>query len=369
MLRYVEATGGPRDADDLLSPLCGFLVPHHLEDALEVFDAEGAALGVVRPGETGLTWEETPGLPGTVGRAPERTIPSPYLAGVVRGLLDHRALDGAGESALSAFLRLVDSTRWSVDPFAHAGDEHLSLLIGHPIAVLRARLWLEVKDPAGPSGAALGAFPVRLGSLAHWQDGLYGYYVDDDYRRLRLPDGASARFAREFGAGRGFLQRIDLAGEHYARFATDLGGSAPEGAAPVHHPMVDPSGVLWLVPGRVVRLTVLVEPHATIHATTGYLPRKAIGMRRRWVTPGLARLAPTFRFGPLLVDPTNIRMPVAREVGGTWSWQSRADIGRWTTEPVTHATGEAALSSARARATEGWLRLTPDPPDDQSSGT
>ena len=116
-----------------------------------------------------------------------------------------------------------------------------------------------------------------------------------------------------------------------------------------------------------MRLTCLVEPHATIHATMGYLPRKAVGMRRRWVTPGLARLAPTFRFGPLLVDPTNVRMPVAREVGGTWSWQSRADIGRWTTEPVTHATGEAALSSARARATEGWLRLTPDPPTDQDA--
>jgi len=368
MLRYTDGAGGSHEADDLVSPVCGFLLPNHLENALEAFDAGGGALGVLGQGDDALVWEETPGQAGTVGRAPERSVPNPFLAGVLRGLLDYRdsgATADAPESALSAFLRLVDSTRWSVDPFAHAGDEHLSLLVGHPIAVLRARLWLEVVDPVAPGEAAGHAVPVRLGSLAEWQDGLYGYYVDDDYRRLHLPDGAAARFARPLGPGQGFLQRIDRVADYYAQFSDDLTSDDAEGAAALSHPMIDGSGILPLVPGRVVRLTMLVEPHASIHATTGYLPRKAIGMRRRWVTPGLARLAPTFRFGPVLVDPNGLRMPVARDVGGTWSWQSRADIGKWAAEPITNATGEAALSPGRVRATEGWLRLVPDPPADE----
>jgi len=369
MLRYTDGAGGSHEADDLVSPVCGFLLPNHLENALEAFDAAGGALGVLGQGDDALVWEETPGQPGTVGRAPERSVPNPFLAGVLRGLLDYRAVDAAAdarESALSAFLRLVDSTRWSVDPFAHAGDEHLSLLVGHPVAVLRARVWLEVVDPVAPGEAAAHAVPVRLGSLAEWQDGLYGYYVDDDYRRLHLPDGAAARFARPLGPGQGFLQRIDRVADYYAQFSDDLTADDAQGTAALSHPLIDASGILWLVPGRVVRLTLLVEPHATIHATTGYLPRKSIGMRRRWVTPGLARLAPTFRFGPVLVDPNGLRMPVARDLGGTWSWQSRADVGRWTSEPITNATGEAALSPGRVRATEGWLRLVPDPPADGS---
>ena len=371
MLRYTDGAGASHEADDLISPVCGFLLPNHLEDALEAFDATGGALGVLGQGDGALVWEETPGQAGTVGRAPERSVPNPFLAGVLRGMLDYRASDAASdtESALSAFLRLVDSTRWSVDPFAHAGDEHLSLLVGHPIAVLRARVWLEVVDPVAPGDAAAHAVPVRLGSLAEWQDGLYGYYVDDDYRRLHLPDGAAARFARPLGPGQGFLQRIDRVADYYAQFSDDLTSDDADGAAALSHPMIDGSGILWLVPGRVVRLTMLVEPHASIHATTGYLPRKSIGMRRRWVTPGLARLAPTFRFGPVLVDPNGLRMPVARDIGGTWSWQSRADVGTWTSEPITNATGEAALSPGRVRATEGWLRLVPDPPADDGSGT
>jgi len=99
-----------------------------------------------------------------------------------------------------------------------------------------------------------------------------------------------------------------------------------------------------------------------VHATTGLLPRESVGMRRRWVSSGLARIAPTFRFGPVLVDPNSVRMPVARDVGGTWSWVSRESSGVWNDAEVRHDPGDAALSADRPRATEGWLKLVPDPP-------
>jgi hypothetical protein len=238
--------------------------------------------------------------------------------------------------------------------------------VGHPIVVIRARLWLEVKEPVAPDASGR-AYPLRLGSLAHWQDGLLAYYVDDDYRRLQLPDGAAARYARELGPGRGFLQRIDQVPAWFASFAADLAGDPTAGRAPIGHPAIGTDGVLWVRPGQVVRLTLLVEPHATVRATTGLLPQEAVGMRRRWVSPGLARIAPTFRFGPLLVDPTSVRMPVARDVGGTWSWVSRTGPGVWDDAPVSHTPGDATLSADRPRATEGWLKLVPDPPQNPSS--
>ena len=128
----------------------------------------------------------------------------------------------------------------------------------------------------------------------------------------------------------------------------------------VDHPYVDTSGVLWVQPGQQVKLTMLMEPHAVVHATTGYLPRKEIGMRREWVATGLAHLAPVFRFGPVLVDPKTIRMPVASNLHGTWSWSHRADATTWLDQPVTNSTADAQLPANPSAGQEGWLTLSPE---------
>jgi hypothetical protein len=84
-----------------------------------------------------------------------------------------------------------------------------------------------------------------------------------------------------------------------------------------------------------------------------------MGVRREWVATALAKLAPTFRFGPVLVDPKRIRMPVANELQGTWSWDHRSDVSTWADDPVTNATTDALLPADPASGTEGWLKLTP----------
>ena len=49
------------------------------------------------------------------------------------------------ESALSALLRAIDTTLWTVDSFASLGSEHVAGLVGRPIAVVRAQLRLELR--------------------------------------------------------------------------------------------------------------------------------------------------------------------------------------------------------------------------------
>jgi hypothetical protein len=102
------------------------------------------------------------------------------------------------------------------------------------------------------------------------------------------------------------------------------------------------------------------------HATSGLLPRKDLGVRRQWVADGLARIAPTFRFGPVLVDPGAIRMPVATDLAGTWSWNHRRDVSAWADDPVVNATGDALMTTGVAVAEEGWLTLHPPPGDPPS---
>lgn len=365
--RYMAADGSENEADASTSPVCAFLMPNHLDGDLEFFDATGANLGFVRPDpQAGIIWEDAPGVPSAVGQSPARAVPNKYAAGIAQGLLQWGLADatntGLPEDALSAMLRIIDSTLWAVDPFGSTTDEHLSLLVGHPVVVLRARVKLEVQEPIDTSLINTKPVSLRLGAVPQWQDGLLGYFVNDDYTRLFCADAAIAGFAREVGPGRGFLQQANLVPDYYQNFSNDIGDTVTEGNSPVNHPYVDSSGLMNIQPNQEVSLTLLVEPHCVVHATTGLLPRKEIGMRREWIATALAVLSPTFRFGPVLVDPKTIRMPVPNEIHGTWSWDHRADIITWAEDAIVNATQDAHLRPDPASGTEGWMRMMPPPP-------
>ncbi len=364
--RFVAAGDDSTEAGADVSPLCGFVLPNHLDGDLQFYAADGSSLGAVRlDAVNGVVWEDAPGLPTTLGKSPAAAADNPHLSGVAQGLLDWGTVDVTPDvprldTALSSLLRVVDATLWSVDPFAHVGEEHLSLLVGHPIAVMRAMLRVEVDEPVDAGTVRGVRVPVRIGALAHWDDGLLAYFVNDDYRTLYVPDPACADFARPVGPNQGFNQQASATADYYANFAADLGVPDAPGATPVDHPYVDTSGIIWVQPGQTILLTLLVEPHGVVHATTGFLPRKDIGMRREWVANGLAKLAPVFRFGPVLVDPKLIRMPVAADIRGTWSWSHRTNATTWADDAVINSTADAQIPPDPSEGQEGWLKLTPD---------
>jgi hypothetical protein len=373
LLRFTDARPRPAPppldtTDETARPVCGYLLPDHLDGALELFDADGTALGQLLPALDGsgrAVWEQAPGRPTGAGDLPSATIPDPTLGTIADGLVrwgphdaaaGPSAAEGEGEGALAALLRLIDSTLWSTDPFGHTGDEHLALLVGHPVAVLRATLRLDVDDPLGPADVPTSPVTVRLGALAQWQDGLLAFYAGDDLAQVHPAGSAAARLARPVGPGRGYLGPAGQVATFHASFADDLRpGRDP--ASPVTHPYVADDATVTVWPGHELSLAVLVVPHAVVHATSGLLPRKDLGVRRQWVADGLSRLAPTFRFGPVLVDPRTVRMPVATELGGRWSWSHRTDVSAWTDQPVVNATGDAMMSTDLVTAEEGWLRL------------
>lgn len=358
--RWVRPDDPTADATPDHSPVCGWVLPDHIDGALEFFDAAGGALGQLRlHPRLGAEWELAPGRPSTVGGTPGAAIPQSQLAAIAQALVD-RGLDDVDEdpgreTALAALLRVIDSTLWTVDPYAATGEEHLSLLIGHPVAVLRAVVRLDVAEPVPDVGNEQVAVPVRLGALTQWKDGLFGYFVGDDFDHFRCVRSEAAELALD-SPRNGFLGSVTEARSYYGRYLDDLAAGDDPGS-PVVHPYIDREGLLWLVPGQTHTLTLLVEPHAVVHATAGLLPRKEIGLRREWIADALAAIAPTFRYGPVLRDPREVRMPIAADIGGAWTWTHRADVDVWAEEPVSHDGGEAILPPDPAVAQEGWLRL------------
>jgi len=341
MLRYNDAGGLHQDASTSVSPLCGFVVPSALDGSLEFFSAAGLALGRLRPHSAlGTVWEEDPGQPASAGRKPSESITNAFLGQFADGILAADAALAAAtpqgqqfpQTALTALNQLIDSTRWTVDPGGTSGDEHLALMLGHPVAVLRAAIKVDVQSVPATSNARTTAVPVKLGTLAHTQDGLLAYFVADDYSSVHAVDPA-------------------------------IGQVVPPTGSAITSPYVDLSPSFQVQPGAGVDLTLLATPATDVHATVGMLPQKSVGMRRDWVSAGLATLSPNWRYGPVLVDRKATRIPVAADVHGTWSWHRRGADGNWATDTIVNANQTAIIPDDRVAVQYGWisLQLAPDP--------
>jgi hypothetical protein len=362
------------DLTQAVSPVAGFLLPDHIDEELEVFTSAGAPIGQLGHDAVNgaVTWEPAPGRPVPPDAPPEEGV-EPAALLVTRIAAGLRAADAVARgltepperSALTALLRAVDTTLWSVDTFAAIGSATVAGLVGRPVAVVRALLRLEapddlaevdVTDPGGVPArrAAFAALadqhvPVRLGALTRTDDALLGFYVDDDFAHLHLVDKVVAEEALESGEHRGYLDRLGVV-------------DVPP-VVPLEHPYVVPDPTIWVRPGQTVRLTLLLLPAGRLHLSCGVLPRKQIALADEWVTPGLRRLVPSVRVGPVLVDPAEIRLPLVNLLGDHQTFTRRTGLLTWRDDAILAATQTAYLPRAPHEAQEGWVRVTPDHPE------
>ena len=127
-----------------------------------------------------------------------------------------------------------------------------------------------------------------------------------------------------------------------------------------NHPALRAGAEIAVRPGDPpIELILLVCPHTAVSATSGWLPRKSITMLRDWIAPGLSRLTPTLRLGPVLVNPRDIRLPLAPPDDGTWRFARRAPGGGEWEVTAPRGTGEGG-GWGRPVVAEGWLTLDRD---------
>ena len=377
-----EARVDQIEASLQINPVAGFLLPDHLDESLEVFAVDGSPLGELlhEAVSGGVMWEIAPGRQGPAdagpgfGLTPAQAALGRFAAGLVKADAGARAglpidPDSTDESALSALLRAIDTTLWTVDTFAAMGSEHVVGLVGRPVAVVRAQLRLELKPPedidlsdAGRRGewdaaehlAARYAFAVRIGELTRNDDGVLGFFVDDDYSKFRLVDKAIAATATASGRSRGQL----------GIYAAESG--MPRKSA-ITHPYIagtDDADTLMLHLGQTVTLTILMHPAGKASLTSGLLPRKALALARDWVGPGLAAIAPSLRTGPVLVETDldheqQVRLPNISVFGKDQNFLWRDTPATWRTDAILAATQTALLPDSPAEFREGWIRVAP----------
>jgi hypothetical protein len=413
LLRWVEA-GTPVGAEGtearvdqieaalMVNPVAGFLLPDHLDESLEVFAIDGSPVGELlhEAVSGGVAWEIAAGRAGPADAGPHFGLQvsqlalAEFAAGLVaadsaaRGGLPLAAAQanaaGAGpaatapqESALSALLRAIDTTLWTVDSFAALGSEHVAGLVGRPIAVVRAQLRLELMPPtdvdlsdptraeewqAATAYAQQHAFAVRIGEVTRSDDGVLGFFVNDDYAHFRLVDKVIAATAANAGRSRG---KLELLGSNTGKPAQSA----------IQHPYIagrDEDDTLALHIGQTVTLTILMHPAGKCTLTSGILPRKALALARDWVGPGLAKIAPSLRTGPVLVETDldvegQVRLPKVSVFGKNQNFLWRDTPATWRTDAILAATQTALLPDTPAELREGWIRVAPEAPADPNA--
>jgi len=357
-LLFQWLAGKPRPGEDevemnshpALTPVCGWLLPNRLDNSLMVYAADGKAVDSISANVAGL-------LPA---HGEFHELPKYF-----QELVQH--LQGLEEKALKTFFDNIETSLQNINPAGSSQHDALALLMGRPIAVVRARLKLELRgDPAINQG--WDAFRSDVASLLQNEDagktGLPGRSSDDLTKvrfQVRLGDN------RQLNDGLlGYWIEYEQPDSRYSRYHS--GNEA----------LIDLS-----IDDGAVTLTMLMDPRGVVHISSGILPAEvleipveqyAASMRAIEVTfltapvlspakppQPMALLRPSSQTTPVLspvLRPVNyIGLPLPDEADHAWSWLEK-DGGEWAEPSAIGPAKTQAAWDGPLEIHEGWLRLT-----------
>jgi hypothetical protein len=345
--RWLNADDGQEEINDqpASSPICGWVLANNLDGSLMIYEGDGTALGLID--ETG-SWEPFPGDDTPVSEVAQ--IQNPQLKKMVRSLVRW------GESArdpktgtstfVSNFISALDSAMDNIEPDSFAQHQELAVLMGRPLALVRASLSLELqglpaidqswnsfrqdlqRNTRETRGFTRVQFPVRLGEYRQLNDGLAGYFKE---------------------SGDGYQDDI---------FYSPQADSYEDDHIKTHAD--DPMTIYQAVDSQPQLLALLIDPRAQIHATSGIVPAKAISVTADQYKPALQAIEVTFLSTPILSELGKLRLPLPTEAGYQWSWLQNVN-GVWSqVSSLGVVTRQVFLDSFAGETPDGqavWARM------------
>ena len=342
---WIPASNPPQTFP-LNSPICGWVMPNHLDKSLLFYDSRGTALGALQKilrlsaaGGTGGTpakeekaffWVPQPGT----SLNPE-DIFNPELRKFVLFL---RAMDA---DKGNAFWDLLDEALAKMDSGVPEEDPLFSVLVGRPLALVRISLKLELEglpayDQAMDKVAQFATggfnrvkFPLLLGEAKKDNDGLVGFFKDHS--------------------------RVDQTGPFFAA----AGAENPNGEKLVE---IEYGHTLELDCENPLTLTLLTDPRARVHARTGILPKTFFELASRVQSAAKTAKEVFFQVAPIISAGGDLRMPKPSDDFGKWSWACRPQVTIWKEfDQINPAGDRAGFAPTRQEISEGWLKLKLNP--------
>ncbi len=317
------------------NPVCAWILHNRLDRTLACYDPTGQPWGELRTvmdtdSNRAVVWAPLPGSPITT--LPELEAASPHTHHLLASIA------GRGPAALDAVRAAIDDALTTIDPEG-PDDTNLGFLLGRPLALVRARLdlqlygpartsvgWNEVLDPADhPPAMPDWDWTVRLGLANATDDGLVGYVLNEDYDHLET----------------------------------------------ITAPADDADGYLrWIAEDRLklaftgtsdATVTLLLDPRTAVHAVTDILPTGTVHVPQPFVADAMARMNICFRTGPILAptttDPLTAVLPHPATATGTWAWTEPADPTTWRDPMPVTVPDPTALPLGDPEIRSGFLIL------------
>lgn len=361
------------------SPVTGWVVANHLDNSLMLFAPSGRPLGSlgVFGGQTTVAWQSPAGRPA---RSMDDDLAGDELTHFRKFAT---FIHGQSRAFFDALGTAIEEAHTYILADNGGGEQPYAVLMGRPLALVRAELRLELAGlPAanatltavqaamaangtGPydwtrrddAGLRAVNVPVRLGDRNHLSDGLVGYLIDgpDAYDTLYAP---AATAATGTGVRRPAPDTLCLT----PRPALDPPAAPYPGAA-------QQTAALRDATARSIRtaVTLLIDPRASVHATTGILPVKAIDLPAETYARALRSIEVSFFTHPVLRGAQGLELPIPDEAGFQWRWTMGVKQDG-TAQPQVEAlpaprTGDRAhFRYSPQLAQDGWLTLVPQPP-------
>ena len=337
--RWVQRTapGLESQDDDATSPIAGWVLPEFLGRQLAIFDHNGVALGTL--GQRGWTPAQFPAGPASVADITETSL---------RAFVLHlqQYFEEPGN-----LIRLLESLRIGaehMEPETGQDDDFVSMIFGQPLALVHARLQLELQglpltngnwDNAwrkiydrGPVDSTHGFqevhIPVRIGEHHQLNDGVMLWWEwqqeGDDY---------------------------SLQGWHLPQ---DL---EPEGRSQAPSPYI----MTTTLAAPPKHLGMLINPLGRVHVTTGVLPVKSVDLPGVHYQEVLSQITGSLFAGPMITPAEAVEMPSPPGVHHRWQWIGSEQVEVPVRDPGPWRLPETVVIR------DGWVKLAPRTDDDQNT--
>lgn len=333
-----DADNRETNDDPSTTPICGWILPNNLNGGLTFYDNAGQALGAINVnGE----WDDVPGettLATTIIEGQEvPNIANPHLHKMVKTIIT------SGPEFVENFNLCLNNALNHIDPENFAQNQSLALLMGRPIAVVRAAVNLELQglpainqdwtvfrqdmqqmrshEQRDADDLTEVKVAIRIGEYQQLNDGVIGYWKEQP--------GAAGGY--EYEDNIFYAQQSDVN-------ESDKIEGVEEG------PEEGPINIIQSISSPPQRLTMLVDPRGSVHATAGILPSKVITIPSEQYAEALANIKVTFLTTPILTERTQqgrLHLPLPTAPDYDWVWLEQKGRDTWSeilTTPVIEKT-------------------------------
>jgi len=325
------------------SPICGWILPDHLDNSLAFYGADGRALGSLLAlsdvQNTALArWAATP---GGQGAATVADIENPHLKKVAQHI------QRLGPDFADRFLSTLDYALDKMEPASATQNTGIALLMGRPLALVRVALQIELKglpaieqdwqtflrdmarDERETNDFELVKLPVRVGEYRKLNDGLAGYWIETK--------GAIAP-ETVFYAPQTDPVALDQSHEQIVCHS--------EASAHLSVRIDDDPVVLCM----------LMDPRGAVHITTGVLPTRTLSVPPDQYAPALSSIGITFLSTPILTPQHQVQISLPTEAGYQWRWIGK-EQDAWTAVSTVGILTKSRMQAAFPNGDALWQAL------------